>query len=77
MNPSINQLRRGELDSRIATAIGYLASVHLSSLEQPLGVRSVGGSCSCQHRSGLRRVQVKVYIKSLAFRRAGRRAFSG
>ena len=31
---SINQLRRGELDSRIATALGYLASVHLRSLEQ-------------------------------------------
>lgn len=31
---SINQLRRGELDARIANAIGYLASVQLRSFEQ-------------------------------------------
>ena len=31
---SINQLRRGQLDPRIANAIGYLASVQLRSFEQ-------------------------------------------
>jgi hypothetical protein len=31
---SINQLRRGELDARVANAIGYLASVQLRSFEQ-------------------------------------------
>jgi hypothetical protein len=31
---SINQLRRGQLDPRVANAIGYLASVQLRSLEQ-------------------------------------------
>jgi hypothetical protein len=31
---SVNQLRRGELDPRIATAIGYLASVQLRSFDQ-------------------------------------------
>jgi hypothetical protein len=31
---SINQLRRGELDPRVANGIGYLATVLLRSLEQ-------------------------------------------
>jgi hypothetical protein len=31
---SINQLRRGELDPRVANAVGYLTSVLLRSLEQ-------------------------------------------
>jgi hypothetical protein len=31
---SINQLRRGELDPRVANAMGYLTSVLLRSLEQ-------------------------------------------
>jgi hypothetical protein len=31
---SINQLRRGELDPRIANAIGYLAGIQLRSFEQ-------------------------------------------
>jgi hypothetical protein len=31
---SINQLRRGQLDSRVANALGYLTSVLLRSLEQ-------------------------------------------
>lgn len=31
---SINHVRRGELDPRIATTIGYLASIQLRSLEQ-------------------------------------------
>lgn len=31
---SINQLRRGQLDPRVANAIGYLASVQLRSFEQ-------------------------------------------
>ena len=31
---SINQLRRGQLDPRVANAVGYLASVLLRSLEQ-------------------------------------------
>jgi len=31
---SINQLRRGQLDLRIANGIGYLASVLLRALEQ-------------------------------------------
>jgi len=38
---SINQLRRGQLDPRMANAIGYLSSVLLRSLEQGWGqVRS-------------------------------------
>lgn len=31
---SINQLRRGQLDPRVANAMGYLTSVLLRSLEQ-------------------------------------------
>ncbi len=31
---SINQLRRGELDPRVANGVGYLASVLLRSMEQ-------------------------------------------
>lgn len=31
---SINQLRRGQLDPRVANAIGYMASVQLRSFEQ-------------------------------------------
>jgi hypothetical protein len=31
---SINQLRRGQLDPRVANGVGYLASVLLRSLEQ-------------------------------------------
>jgi hypothetical protein len=31
---SINQVRRGELDPRVANSVGYLASVLLRSLEQ-------------------------------------------
>lgn len=31
---SINQLRRGQLDPRVANAMGYLASIHLRALEQ-------------------------------------------
>jgi hypothetical protein len=31
---SINQLRRGELDSRVANGLGYLTSVLLSALEK-------------------------------------------
>jgi hypothetical protein len=31
---SINQLRRGQLDPKVANAVGYLASVLLRSLEQ-------------------------------------------
>ena len=31
---SINQLRRGELDPRVANAIGYLASIQLRAFEQ-------------------------------------------
>jgi hypothetical protein len=31
---SINQLRRGELDPRVANGIGYLTSVLLRALEQ-------------------------------------------
>src|SRR5450755_311518 len=31
---SINQLRRGELDPRVANAVGYLSSILLRSLEQ-------------------------------------------
>jgi len=34
MADSINRLRRGQLDPKIASTIGYLASVHLRSLEQ-------------------------------------------
>ncbi|HZW96317.1 MAG TPA: hypothetical protein VFF64_25450 [Candidatus Eremiobacteraceae bacterium] len=30
----INQLHRGELDTRVANAIGYVTSIHLRSLEQ-------------------------------------------
>jgi hypothetical protein len=31
---SINQLRRGELDPRVANAVGYLSTVLLRALEQ-------------------------------------------
>jgi hypothetical protein len=31
---SINQLRRGELDPRVANGVGYLASILLRALEQ-------------------------------------------
>jgi hypothetical protein len=34
LSDSINQLRRGELDPRVANAVGYLSSVLLRSLEQ-------------------------------------------
>ena len=34
LTDSINQLRRGQLDARIANGIGYLASIQLRSFEQ-------------------------------------------
>ena len=34
LTDSINQLRRGDLDPRVANGVGYLASVLLRSLEQ-------------------------------------------
>jgi len=34
LGESINQLRRGQLDARVANAMGYLASVLLRALEQ-------------------------------------------
>jgi hypothetical protein len=34
LSDSINRLRRGQLDPRVANAIGYLTSVLLRSLEQ-------------------------------------------
>jgi len=34
LGDSINRLRRGELDPRVANAMGYLASVLLRALEQ-------------------------------------------
>jgi hypothetical protein len=36
INGSINQLRRGQLDPRVANSVGYLASVLLRSMEQGL-----------------------------------------
>ncbi len=36
---SINRLRRGQLDPRVANAMGYLASVLLKALDQPLEER--------------------------------------
>jgi hypothetical protein len=36
---SINRLRRGELDPRVANAMGYLASVLLKALDQRLEER--------------------------------------
>jgi len=34
LGDSINQIRRGELDPRVANAMGYLASVLLKALQQ-------------------------------------------
>jgi hypothetical protein len=34
MGDSINRLRKGELDPRVANAMGYLASILLRALEQ-------------------------------------------
>ena len=38
---SINQLRRGQLDPRVANGVGYLASVLLRSLEQGVMERRI------------------------------------
>ena len=34
LSESINQLRRGQLDPRVANAVGYLASILLNALDQ-------------------------------------------
>jgi hypothetical protein len=34
LGESINQVRRGQLDPRVANAVGYLASILLAALQQ-------------------------------------------
>jgi hypothetical protein len=41
LTDSINQLRRGQLDPRVANGVGYLASVLLRSLEQGVMERRI------------------------------------
>ena len=36
LSESINQVRRGQLDPRVANAVGYLASILLNALDQGL-----------------------------------------
>jgi len=52
LSESINQVRRGQLDPRVANAVGYLASILLNALDQGL-VEEAFGDISLKNRKRL------------------------